>query len=353
MAQSTSTVLALIGDDTLFADVARVAAAAGVRLVRIENPSNRRAWTAAAAVVLDGPAALRCVDRALPRRDRIALVGGSVPAPADWQLAIAVGAQHVIALPAEDAELVAVFSAATVPDAARRGSVVAVIGARGGAGASVFASALALVAGDALLVDADPWSGGIDLVLGCEDVPGLRWPDLAVQGGRLTYPALRDALPRSSGVSVLSGGRVGMDIDVAPLAAVLDAGCGGGVTVVCDVPRRATAAAQLAVEAADLVVVVTPADVRACAAAAATRPWLTARNPNAGVVVRGPAPGGLRATEVARLVDLPLLAAMRPAAGIAETLERGGVTLRRRSELATAARRVLALMPGPRASAAA
>ena len=68
-----------------------------------------------------------------------------------------------------------------------RGEVVAVIGGCGGAGASLFAVALAQAATDALLVDLDPWGGGIDLLVGGEATPGLRWPDLALQGGRLNW----------------------------------------------------------------------------------------------------------------------------------------------------------------------
>ncbi|MGW4100488.1 MULTISPECIES: septum site-determining protein Ssd [unclassified Mycobacterium] len=342
----TGTVLALIGDPLLREDVSRVAAAAGVGLVVVDEPSGRKAWVAAAAVLLDSPAAQRCAARALPRRTRVILVGHDDPRPGDWQAAISVGAQHVVTLPAQDADLVAALSEAACHDDAGRGPVVAVVGARGGAGASVFAVALAQSAPAALLVEADPWSGGIDLVAGSEDLAGLRWPDLALQGGRLGYPALRDALPRRDGVSVLSSGRSGTDIEAGPLGAVVDAGCRGGVTVVCDVPRRATEAAETALDAADLVVLVTPADVRSCTAAAAARPWVLACNPNAGVVVRGPSPGGLRAAEVARIVDLPLLAAMRPQAGIAEILERGGLRVRPRSPLGSAARRVLSVLAG-------
>src|SRR5947199_171127 len=80
--------------------------------------------------------------------------------------------------------------------------------------------------------------GGIDLVLGCEDETGLRWPELALQGGRLNYPALRDALPQRHGVSVLSGSRIGSEIEAVPLGAVIDAGNRGGATVICDLPRR-------------------------------------------------------------------------------------------------------------------
>lgn len=356
MANSPNAVLALIGDPVLRDDAARVAAAAGVSLVHVAEPSSRKAWMAAAAVVLDVGAAARCAQRTLPRRDRVTLVSPRQPQPADWQAAISVGAQQVLTLPAQDAELVAVLSAAAVADDGSRGPVVAVVGARGGAGASVFAAALAQTAADsgrALLVDADPWSGGIDLVMGTEDVPGLRWPDLALQGGRLSFPALCDALPHRNLVTVLSSGRTGFDVEAGPIAAVIDAGCRGGATVVCDVPRRCTAAAETALDAADLVVLVTPADVRSCAAAAAARPWLLACNPNAGVVVRGPAPGGLRSAEVARIVGLPLLAAMRPQPRVAELLERGGLRMRRRAPLTTASRRVLTVLASHPAGAVA
>ena len=225
-----------------------------------------------------------------------------------------------------------------------RGSVVAVLGGRGGAGASIFATALALTAADALLIDADPWSGGIDLLLGIENESGVRWPDLSLQSGRLNLAALREALPRRDGVGVLSGGRSGGDIDAVPLGAVIDAGNRGGATVICDLPRRSTAAVETALEAADLVAVVCPADVRSCVAASVIARWVSTINPNAGVVVRGPSPGGLRSADVAASVGLPLLAAMRAQSGIADALERGGLKFGARSPLAAAARRVLAVL---------
>lgn len=353
---TTAGILALVRDAALRDDVDRVAAAAGVRVVHASEPSGRKVWTGAVAVLLDRDAAHRCA--LLPRRNRVILVTQGEPSPTDFQAAIAVGAQHVLALPDQDGELMAELSEAAeaaVGDGPR-GAVVAVIAGRGGAGASVFAAALAQTASeamDALLVDVDPWSGGIDLLLGIEADSGLRWPDLTLQGGRLNYAALRETLPRQRGVCVLSGGRGGGDIDAAPLGAVVDAGSRGGATVVCDVPRRSTAAAETALESADLVIVVAPADVRSCAAAEGVARWVATVNPNAGLVVRGPAPGGLRSSDVAEIVGLPLLAAMRPQAGLAETLERGGLRLRRRSPLATAARRVVAVLhQHPVASAA-
>ncbi|MCV7417935.1 AAA family ATPase [Mycolicibacterium litorale] len=336
----------MLSEPALRDDVDRVAAAAAVSLVHAEEPSSRKAWSAAAAILLDEPSARRCAARALPRRDRVFLVERSGPEESHWHAAIEVGAQRVMTLPAQEAELVVLLSEAaeSVRDAARRGAVAAVIAGRGGAGASVLAAALALCGDDALLVDVDPWSGGLDLLLGAETTTGLRWPDLSLRGGRIGYPALCDALPRHAEVTLLANGRAGGEIDPNALAAVVDAGSRGGAMVVCDVPRRSTAAAEAALDAADLVIVVVTAEVRACAAASAMVPWLSAINPNVGLVVRGPAPGGLRASEVAASAGLPLLAAMRPQPGIAEALERGGLRVARRSPLGAAAHRVLAVL---------
>lgn len=343
---SFSGYLALIADPALREDVDRVCAAAGVPVVHASEPSSRKVWTEAAAVVLDITGARRCVARALPRRTRVVLVGRAEPCGADWQAAIAVGAQRVLTLPEQDDELMAELTEAAegLHEEGSRGAVAAVIAGRGGAGASVFATALALSAPEALLIDVDPWSGGIDLLVGGEAESGLRWPDLRLQGGRLSYGALRDALPRVRGVTVLSGSRTGCDVDPVPLGAVIDAGSRGGATVVCDVPRRSTAAAETALASADLAVVLTPADVRSCAAADPVARWVSTLNPNSGVVVRGPAPGGLRSAEVAEIVGLPLLAGMRPQPGVAVTLERGGLRFGRRSPLGRAARKVLTIL---------
>jgi secretion/DNA translocation related CpaE-like protein len=278
------------------------------------------------------------------------LVGRGEPSADRWQAAIGVGAQRVLMLPEQEDQLATELSAlselADGHRTAHRGAVIAVIGGRGGAGASVFAAALALTARSALLVDVDPWGGGIDLVLGGEAEPGLRWPDLTSAGGRLSHAALRDALPVRHGVPVLSAGRGASDIDARAVAAVLDAGCRGGVTVVCDLPRRDSGAAETVLAVADLVTLVSCADVRSCAASAALGAWLGTANPNVGLVVRGPSPGGLRSADIARITGLPLLAAMRPQHQLAVTLEHGGLVLRRRSPLAVAARRVHAVLGG-------
>ncbi len=138
-------ILALVGDAAIRDDIDRVAAAAGLPVVHASDPSSRKVWTAAAAVLLDVAAARRCAHRALPRRGRVVLLVRSEPRATDFQAAIAVGAQHVITLPAHDGALMAELSDAAEAsrDTGRRGAVVGVIAGRGGAGASVFATALA------------------------------------------------------------------------------------------------------------------------------------------------------------------------------------------------------------------
>jgi secretion/DNA translocation related CpaE-like protein len=358
-ARGSAGVLAMLTDANLRDELDRVAAAVGVRVVHAGGSAvGRKTWTAAAAVVLDEAAADRCGRARLPRRDHVSVLTAADPATATWAAAIAAGAQHVLSLPAQEHELIREIAEAaeSIRDDGLRGEVVAVIGGCGGAGASLFAAALTRAATDALLVDLDPWGGGVDLLLGGETTPGLRWPDLALQGGRLNWSAVHDALPRLHGVSLLSGTRRSYELDAGPVDAVIDAGRRGGVTVVCDLPRRLTDATQAALDAADLVVVVSPCDVRACAATAAMTPVLATINPNLGLVVRGPSPGGLRAAEVADITGLPLLASMKAQPQLAEQLEHGGLRLGPRSALTGAARRVLAVLPrarpGPKARAA-
>jgi secretion/DNA translocation related CpaE-like protein len=345
----TRGILAVLGDAARRDDLDRVAAAVGVRVVHASNvlPISRKAWSAAAAIVLDEAAAAECGQSGLPRRPHVIVLSAGEPAPATWAAAIEVGATQVLRVPAQEHDLV--HELADASDSARdgsgRGPVVAVIGGRGGAGASLFAVAMAQIATNAMLVDLDPWGGGIDLLVGAETAPGVRWPDLTLQGGRLNWSALREALPRHRGITVLSGTRQDCEFDADAVHSVVDAGRRGGVTVVCDLPRRLNEATETALETADLVVVISPCDVRACAATATITPVLAATNPNLGLVVRGPSPGGLRADEVAAIAGVPLLASMKPHPRLAEQIELGGLRLPRRSALAMAARRVLSVLP--------
>ena len=341
--------LTLLADAELSQNADRIGAAAGLRVVRATSPA-RKNWLSAAAVLVDEATARRCAQSGMPRRDGVVLVHGLCePTPSTWSAAIAVGAQHVYALPGQEMELVRMLSEAaeTTSAPARPGRIIAVTPGRGGAGASVFAAALAQCAEHALLVDLDPCAGGVDLLLGLEDEPGLRWPDISAQGGRLNWAAVREALPRRDNIAVLSSTRVYHDIDAGLAASMVEAGRRGGTTVVCDVPRQFGPAAVSALEVADLVAVITRCDVRGIAAAAVVTGVVRTVNRNVGLVVRGPSPGGLSAREAGEAVAAPLLAALRPEPALARRLEQGGLRLHRRSALRAAATTVLAAAGPP------
>ncbi|QRY85057.1 AAA family ATPase [Tsukamurella tyrosinosolvens] len=349
-----------VADGALADDVRRAAAAAARSVTVIDRGRPRACWASAAGLVLDLGAATAMAEAAraggLPRRDGVAIVAAEA-GMAELAAAVEVGAAQVFVLPAQVREL-ARFLAAREQDDGARSRVVAVLGGHGGAGASVLAAAVAVTAPGrgitALAVDADPWGGGLDLLLGCADMPGLRWGDLALRGGHVPSDALVAALPgRAGAVAVLSaggavagtsdaaGGASPPEIPVEGLLAVIDAGRRSvGVTVV-DLPRRDDPATSACLEVADVVLVVVGATVRGCAAARSVIDGVARRARRVGLVVRGPAPGGLSARDVERAVGAPLLVSMRPQPGLASQLDDGGLRLRRGTPLAVAAGRVL------------
>ncbi|MGW0040767.1 septum site-determining protein Ssd [Rhodococcus sp. NPDC003348] len=345
-------VLVLTADAELSSGVRRAGAAADREIVEHPSPAPRRLWVGASHVVVDAESAHGCAGANLPRRGGVHLVCSGPPGAPEWRAATAVGAESVLSLPAGEADLVAAL-ARRAEGRDGRGPVVAVVGGRGGAGASTLAAALALTGPvkcpgrRSLLVDCDALGGGLDLLLGAEQRPGLRWPSLLVEGGAVSAAALHAALPGlGEGVSVLSCGR-GPGLEepgAAALTAVVEAGRAAGDVVVCDVPRYSRTVTELALSLADVVVVVIRAQVRAVAAAEALLAGLRDQHPNVVAVVRGPAPGGLRGTEIADLLGVPVLASMRPEPGLATALEHGGLRLRGRSPLRRAATAVLDLV---------
>lgn len=454
----TAPALVLVRDERLRAEVRRVAAAAERVTDERVMPVGRHAWAGAGMVILDTAAAVAAAAAGCPRRSGVVLVTEGEPAVPDWQAATAVGAERVVALPSGAVALVEQF-AEHAESRTGEGIVIAVVGAGGGAGASTLAAATALrgaarrVRRDTVLIDGAPLDGGIDLVLGMENVPGLRWPDLVIEDGRVSAAALHNALPAASpGLAVLSCGRVRpgvgpgrsrtesvsaprvvvghspggsasgarsavigseplamraeighltgslaehavagrstlaagpvgpgysvpgsvpvagrvvpgysapasmpmagrarngcspTELSPAAMRAVIESGRDAGDLVVCDVSCERGPAADAMLDAADLVVLIVPARLRSIAAAEVVSAYLGERNHNRGLIVRGPAPGGLRGGEVAELLGLPLLAAVRGQAGLAARLERGGLSVRRRGPLRDAADAVLAMV---------
>lgn len=348
---STNRPMAFVADENLLDDLLKLAAAAGCDLERVPDVAAARLrWQTAPLVLLDATGVAECERESFPRRDAVVVV---VPDPEPqelWKQAMEVGAERLITLPGAEPWLVSALADAAEGPPGNAGKVLAVLGARGGAGASVFAVSVSLTAlrtGDnTLLIDCDPRGGGLDVVLGAETEEGLRWPDMQLSAGRVAASSLHMALPtRRKGnarLTLLSGARKGEGPAPDAVAAVIEAGRRTGEVVVCDVPRQLDTAAWAAVDRADLAVIVTPAEVRACITAKQLADELQARGAEPQLVVRGPSPGGLKMTEIAAAVGIPVLTTMRPEPQLAQSLERGDFHPKTKGPLSTAAKATLA-----------
>ncbi len=342
--------LVVSADDQLLDDLLRLLAVAGAEPeLATGGPALRRAHRSAPLVLVGADALATAAVRALPRRPGVVVVSaGELPA-AEWASAVELGAERVVVLPADEAWLLSRSSAA-VRSPAERGRLLVVGGSCGGAGASTVAVALALAAAPgAVLVDADPWGGGLDLLLGAEGIEGLRWPELTGLRGRVGGDALLAALPEIGGVHVLAASRSETDdIPGEALVAVVEAARSVGRPVVVDLPRAGPtgdgAAAVLA--DADQVLLVVPARLRAATAArllldAPGSPWGAAR------IVARAVPGGLSRDDVAEVVGRPVAADLPFDRSAVPRGERGEPpVVSARSPLGGLTRRVLAGLPG-------
>ena len=326
--------LIVTADERILDDLLRLAAVTGLTPeVAADAGTAARHWNRVPLVLVGADLASPLAALGLTPRHGVVLVSTDLDDASVWQLAVAVGAQHVALLP--DGETWLVDRLADLGEGrGTPGATVAVVGGRGGAGASVLAAALAVTARRrgcrVLLVDGDPLGGGLDLLLGGEHTSGLRWPDLAGTRGRVNAGALYEALPQVDELSVLSWGRADQ-LAVPPglMREMLAAGRRGCDLTVVDLPRRADAAGEEALDVATTTLLVVPAEIRATAAAARVAGALTMACADVRLVVRGPAPSGLPAEVIASSLGLPLAGSIAAEPHLAEAIERGEPPARR------------------------
>ncbi len=248
---------------------------------------------------------------------------------------------------------------ATGQDAAQRsrrtgqpGVILGVLGATGGVGASSLAAAAAVRAGvlgrRTVLVDGQPWGGGLDVLVGLDVTEGLRWRDLSRARGSLDGDSLRRALPADGELAVLSWGR-GLPPEQLPAPApVLTALAAAADLVVVDLPRPGTPGAAAWWHCCDALLVVATSALSGLAPALLTlaslsRESLTCRT----VVVRAGQLGnggrsGLALPLVAETLGVRVVSELPDDAAIAASLMRGQPVGSRPGPLVDAADRVLA-----------
>lgn len=360
--QRDTTILLLSASAELQGEVGRVSAAAAVELVvgNAGEPAGAR-WADVAAVLVDartpGEGQMQAVLAGW--RGPTVMVGFAADAPALWLQAERLGADRVAILP-DSAPWLAHFLGRLCNPVLGAG-VVGVVGGCGGAGASTVAILLAAEAARrgtrTLLLDGDPWGGGLAAALSMEGLPGLRWQDLLAASGAINPEQLAASLPQVAGFSLVSWGAAASHPEpstpgvglvpplAAPVAEVMRAARGAYGLVVVDMGRSPTACTVFAQHCNGLLVVL-PGQVRAAAAA---REVVHAMPPlPMAAVVRGPLGEGLDAPMVAAAVELPLAGTLPRLRGVAAALaaQRFPELLRRRRTRMLMGR-ILAWMSGP------
>lgn len=202
-----------------------------------------------------------------------------------------------------------------------QGRVIITTPAPAGSGASILAAALAQRAHArqlrTVLMDLDPASGGIDLLVGAERVAGSRWADLAHVRDPLPPNALLTLLPTvpdASGVHVLSMSRntpANSEPALVPsvVRAVLTSARREADLVLLDAPPRCHDDRVVPWDFADAILLVTGGSVRAYAAAQRAAEHLASVRSRLGLVVRAPGPRRDHdAVAIADALNIPLVA---------------------------------------------
>jgi secretion/DNA translocation related CpaE-like protein len=298
-------VLLVTSSAVLRAEVERIVAAAGAHLRVVANAlEGGRYWDGAAAVLVGSDV------RELPPRRRApaVLVGLDGEGDSLWHLAAVLGAERVAVLPDAAAWLADHLSRSRSPGPG--GLILGVTGGCGGAGATTaavwIAQAAAGMGARVLLVDGDPWGGGLELSVAAEESPGLRWPDLAEARGSIDPAQLSDALPVAGGFSFLSwpaSREQPVAVAAATTAGVLDAARRGYELVVLDIGRGAGPLQSYAWDC-DRIMMVVPAQLKA--AVAAVRLLHEFPPVEAGLLVRGRPGAALDGSLISDAIGLPV-----------------------------------------------
>lgn len=329
---TTPTILVSITDPVLHPEAINIAAATGMDIIDTSNPRDIvRHAPKAAAILVDATTATHA--GGIHPRGHLFLLHPE-PGPVDWTLAVRIGAADAVILPAQSNKLLATLAATTAapdsPSPAAAASVIAVTGAVGGAGTSTLAVALALQLHEivpTVLVDADPVSPGMDLLLGCETTGGIRWADLSFRSGSIAAADLIAALPETEGgLPVLTADRGGdgtsgitEDKLLRVIGTMHHTHC-----VVVDLPATAPFFAALT-DACDFVVLLIPAEVRAAAAASRIAHSLAARRIDTVGVVRHRGWSGLTAHDVADIVGVDVVGELGTVSQVPRVAETTGI----------------------------
>ena len=330
---NSSTIVVAVADPTLHAEAIHIAAATGRQVIDAADDTQlTRHASKALAVLIDDL--------------RASTLGPIARAPNVFAVAAdttpAALRDDVYALPAQAADVLRGIGALSLapPSGAEDGKVIAVLGACGGAGASVLSAALCRVAGDATLIDAHQFSGGLDLLLGLEATPGARWGEIDfTAGGAVSRAELRGALPATEDdTALLTFPRttVADPFRLSPeeLNAVVHAAGTEGLTVV-DTPLA------LLPDRCDLAVIMLRPELRAAAAAARMVAECKAAGVASVLVLRQGAWASLEPGQVEDTAKATVVGQLQDVRGLTKQLDQSGLPVKLPRTIARAAEAVL------------
>jgi secretion/DNA translocation related CpaE-like protein len=329
--QASAPLIVLTKDSGLLDHVLAGAAVARLNPEMVADVGALRPVWSLASMVLVGVDQASDVSRlALPRRTEVYVIGDEARHAQARRWSVELGAA-VLVLPGD----AALLESAMADRAGRRETgnrLLALVGGAGGAGASTAAAGLCFAAAlsgrRSLLLDCDPFGGGIDLLVGAERIDGWRWPRLAAARGHLGD--LRGQLPVADGVDVLAMGRTSWPAGTTPsrpdaeqFEAVLASAGRSHDLIVADLPRGLGEGPLGVLRRADLVLVLVPADLRGVAASRELSAELGTSCTSLGVLVRQSRIGRLSVDAVADGVGLPVFGVIAEEPALRAGAERG------------------------------
>ena len=336
----------ITADAVLLDGVLSVTAAVGVEPWVVSDPSAMRPlWSSASTILVGIDQAADLAAMVLPRRAGVYVLGAEHNRDQVLNWSLPLGAA-VLTLP-EGTSLLADVLADPGGQATGGGELWCVVGGSGGVGASTCAAGLAWVSSRAgartMLVDADPYGGGLDLLVGAERVDGWRWPRLATARGHLGD--LSGQLPQVDRVDILSMARGESGVsapDAEQMTAVLLSALRSHRLTVVDIPRGLGPAPRAAVRRSDRVLLLVHADIRGIAASRELLRELEPACRELVLVVRLGRSASLDAETVATGLGLPLVGTIAEEPGLVVAAECGDPPGRSvRSPLARTCREIL------------
>lgn len=315
--------LLVTADPALRDDLLRLSAAAGVTPdVVPDRLAALRAWSGAPVVLVGADVAASLAQAAPPRRDEVHVVAHAGVPHEVFRTAVALGASSVAELPVSEQWVVDLLGdSADGPGAP--GRVIGVVGGSGGAGATTLACALGQMAarrGEAIVIDGDPLGPGLDRILGVDGLDGTRWDGLCHTTGRLSARALREAVPRTGALGVLTW-RAGVteSLQAFAMREAVSAARRGHDTVVIDLPRTTDPIVEEVAARCDLLLLVVLPTLSGVASASR---WCARRGDGAPphLVLRGT---GMSERAVAAACRAPVLQTIPEQRSVVESVSVG------------------------------